>query len=82
MEKLHREMRMIVLMHERHERAFLHARACVFEHSSFMHCVCGLHFYLCFVCVPPFSKEGGDVVCECEGLWMIVVTSRNHALLL
>ena len=63
-EKLHREMRMIVLMHERHERAFSHARACVFECLSFMHCVCGLHFHLCFVCVPPFSKEGGDVVHE------------------
>ena len=51
-------------MHERHERAFLHARARVFECVLFMHCVCGLCFYLHFVCVPPFSKEGGDVVCE------------------
>ena len=67
MEKLHREMRTILLTHERHERAFLHARARVFECMSFMHHVCGLCFYLCFVCVPPFSEEGGDVVCEHEG---------------
>ena len=53
-----------MIMHDRHERAFLHARACVFEYLSFMHCVCGLCFCLCFVCVPPFSEEGGDVVCK------------------
>ena len=58
---------MILLTHERHERAFLHARARVFECVSFVHCVCGLCFYLCFVCVPPFSKEGGDVVYKCGG---------------
>ena len=58
---------MILLTHERHERAFSHARARVFECMSFVHCVCGLCFYLCFVCVPPFSKEGGDVVYEHGG---------------
>ena len=60
-------MRMILLTHERHERAFLHARARVFECILFMHYVCGLCFYLYFVCVPPFSKEGGEIVCECGG---------------
>ena len=54
-------------MQKRHERAFSCARACVFEHLSFMCHVCGLCFHLCFVCVPPFSKEGGDVVCEHGG---------------
>ena len=67
-DKLHGEMRMTLSMHERHERAFLHARACMFECLSFVHCVnCGLHFHLCFVCVPPFSEEGGEIVCECGG---------------
>ena len=60
-------MRIILLIHERHERAFLHARARVFECVLFMHHVCGLCFCLCFVCVPPFSKEGGDVVREHGG---------------
>ena len=32
-----------------------------------MHHVCGLCFCLCFVCVPPFSEEGDDVVCKCGG---------------
>ena len=63
-EKLHREMWTIVLIHERHERAFSCARACMFECLSFVHCVCSLCFHLCFVCVPPFSEEGGDVVCK------------------
>ena len=36
----------------------------MFEYLSFVHHVCGLHFCLCFVCVPPFSKEGGDIVHE------------------
>ena len=58
---------MILLTHERHERAFLHARACVFEYLSLMHHVFGLCFYLYFVCVPPFSEEGGDVVYKCGG---------------
>ena len=34
----------------------------MFEHLLFVHHVCGLCFCLCFVCVPPFSEEGGDVV--------------------
>ena len=72
MEKLHRETWTNVLMHERHERAFSCARACVFEFLSLVCCVCGLCFYLYFVCVPPLSKEGGNVVCEHEGSWMIV----------
>ena len=63
-EKLHGAMRMILMMHKRHERAFSCARACVFECSLFMNHVCGLCFYLHFVCVPPFSEEGGDVVHE------------------
>ena len=32
-----------------------------------MHYVCGLCFYLHFVCVPPFPKEGGDVVYKYGG---------------
>ena len=32
-----------------------------------MHHVFGLCFCLCFVCVPPFSEEGGDVVHEHGG---------------
>ena len=51
-----------MVTHKRHESAFSHARACMFEYLLFMHHVCGLHFHLCFVCVPPFSEEGGDVV--------------------
>ena len=60
-------MKTKVVIQKRHERAFLYARACVFEYLLFMHYVCGLCFYLYFVCVPPFSKEGGDVVHEHGG---------------
>ena len=49
-----------------------------------MHHVCGLCFCLCFVCVPPFSKEGGDVVCEKCGFMdcIVVAMSWNHVFLL
>ena len=66
-EELQRALTQNVVTQKRHERALSHARACVSEHLLFMHCVCGLCFYLCFVCVPPFSEEGGDVVHECGG---------------
>ena len=51
-----------MVTHERHKREFLFACACAFEHLLFVHCVCALCFHLHFVCAPPFSKEGGDIV--------------------
>jgi len=47
--------------------SYMRARVCLSMCSLFMHYVCGLYFCLYFVCVPPFSKEGGDVVYKCGG---------------
>ena len=76
-------MKTKVVTQKRHERALLHARACVSEHSSFMHCVCVVCVSIFVLCVcPPFLKREAMLCANMVDLCVIVAMSSIHTFLL